>query len=261
MSQEQPRRTPADQEPVKYGDIFQVSGEIASKPVAPTDAATAQTAEAIALGQTQKGGPAAVMQSAADVNVRRGVVGPDDVTEATRQHGVSISETDFGGQRVITEAVGGEVVGSLVVAGQEDLPASPLSAINPAAMTIGQALESVALSAAGDKTVDESDAAAIQVMESRATGRDQVIQGSVASEAQSAAKHNARTMDEGKKTKLRDILAGATSKLPDDRAVTKEDAEAAVGAELRNKLEMTTYPRGVAEAMVTAAKLNQQQQH
>ncbi|KAI3449654.1 hypothetical protein Pfo_006319 [Paulownia fortunei] len=260
MSQGQPRRPQAEQEPVKYGDIFQVSGELASKPVAPKDAATAQSAESIVLGQVQKGGPAAVMQSAADVNVRRGVLGRDDATAATRQHGVSITETDVGGQRVITEAVGGEIVGRYVVAGQVERTDPPLSALSPVAVTIGQALESVALSSAGDKPVDESDAAAIQATETRATGLNQIIPGGVASEAQSAAKHNSRTMAEGKKIKLRDVLAGATSKLLDDKAVTKEDAEAAVGAELRNKLEMSTYPGGVAASMVTAARLNQQRQ-
>ncbi|KAK6164659.1 hypothetical protein DH2020_001523 [Rehmannia glutinosa] len=250
MSQEQPKRPPAQQDPVKYGDIFQVSGELASKPVAPKDAATAQAAESIVLGQVQKGGPAAVMQSAADVNVRRGVLRRDDVTETTREHGVSILEEDVGGQRVFTEAVGGEVVGRYVVAEQkEETIDPPLSALNPIVVTIGQALESVALSV-GDKPVDESDAAAIQAVESRATGLNKVIPGGVASEAQSAAKHNARTMAEEKKIKLRDVLVGGD----------KEDADAAVGAELRNKMEMTTYPGGVAASMVAAANLNQQQQ-
>ncbi|KAL0371293.1 UNVERIFIED_CONTAM: Late embryogenesis abundant protein D-34 [Sesamum angustifolium] len=259
MSQGQPRRPQAEQESMTYGDIFQVSGELASKPVAPRDAAAAQAAESIVLGQTQKGGPAAVMQSAADMNVRRGVLSSDDVTDATREHGVSISQDDIGGHRVITESVAGEVVGRYAVAGEEEPAAPPLSALNPISMTIGQALESVALSA-GDKAVDESDAAAIQAVESRATGRNQVIPGGVASEAQSAAKHNARTMAEDRKIKLRDVLAGATSKLPDDRAVTKEDADAALGAEIRNKADMSTHPGGVAASMAAAARLNQQQQ-
>lgn len=107
MSQGQPRRPL--QEPVKYGDVFQVSGDLSSQPVAPKDAAAAQAAESIAFGRVQKGGPAAVMQSAADVNLSRGVVGRDDVTEAAIEHGVSISETDVGGQHIVTEAVGGEV--------------------------------------------------------------------------------------------------------------------------------------------------------
>ncbi|KAK6141382.1 hypothetical protein DH2020_024873 [Rehmannia glutinosa] len=150
MSQEQPK---SQQDPVKYWDIFQV----------------------------QKGGPAAVMQSAADVNVRRGVLRRDDVTTATRQHGVSISEEDVGGQRVFTEAVGGEVVGRYVVAKQkEETIDPPLSALNPIVVTIGQALESVALYV-GDKPVDESDAAAIQALESRATGLNKVIPGGVSS--------------------------------------------------------------------------------
>lgn len=40
--------------------------------------------------------------------------------------------------------------------------------------------------------------------------------------------------------------------------MTKEDADVAVAAEMRNKLDMTMVPGGVAEAMVAAASLNQQ---
>ncbi|KAH0978390.1 hypothetical protein GBA52_028109, partial [Prunus armeniaca] len=76
MSQEQPRRRPdqsSGQEPLKYGDVFNVSGELASRPVAPGDAATAQAAENLVLGETQRGGPAAVMNSAATYNERAGL--------------------------------------------------------------------------------------------------------------------------------------------------------------------------------------------
>jgi len=41
MSQEQPR-CPKDQDPIKYGDVFHVSGNLAKKPVAPEDAAMMQ---------------------------------------------------------------------------------------------------------------------------------------------------------------------------------------------------------------------------
>lgn len=94
---------------IKYGDVFNVSGEIASKPIAPQDAATMQSAESIVLGETKKGGPAAVMQSAAAVNERRGVVGHHEATNATKDQGVTISEAEVAGHRIITEAVGGEV--------------------------------------------------------------------------------------------------------------------------------------------------------
>ncbi|KAK4482281.1 hypothetical protein RD792_009433 [Penstemon davidsonii] len=265
MSQGQPPRPaqqPEEQEqPVKYGDVFQVSaGELASKPIAPKDAAAAQAAESIVLGQTQKSGPASVMQSAADENVRRGILSRDHVTEAVSQGGVSISLDELNGQRVVTEAVAGEVVGKYAVTGVEETAAGPpISALDyahAAKITIGQALESAALSA-GNKSVDESDAAAIQAAEIRATRRNQLVPGGVAAHAQSAATHNARTPAEDKKTKLRDVLAGASSKLPDDKAVTKEDAEGVVAAEIRNKADMTTYPGGVPASVVAAASLNQ----
>lgn len=69
MSQEQ-QQTPQDLgeqqqghqgDPIKYGDVFNVSGELASKSVMPQDAAMMQTAEAMVFGQTRKGGPAAAM--------------------------------------------------------------------------------------------------------------------------------------------------------------------------------------------------------
>lgn len=105
MSQEQPRRPDA----VKYGDLFQVSDELASKPIAPQDAATMQAAENIVLGETKKGGPAAVMQSAADLNERRGAVGHYDMTNIVREQGATISEAEVCGHRLVTESVGGEV--------------------------------------------------------------------------------------------------------------------------------------------------------
>ncbi|EAZ28574.1 hypothetical protein OsJ_12559 [Oryza sativa Japonica Group] len=48
MSQGQPRRPPPDgsgARPVMYGDVFDVSGELAGQPVAPRDAAKLQSAE------------------------------------------------------------------------------------------------------------------------------------------------------------------------------------------------------------------------
>jgi hypothetical protein len=80
MSQGQPRRPalPSEQEQgqegaIRYGDVFPtVSGGLAKQPVAPQDAATMQSAETMAFGETVKGGPAATMQSAAMRNERMG---------------------------------------------------------------------------------------------------------------------------------------------------------------------------------------------
>lgn len=109
MSQEQPRRPQYDQDPVKYGDVFDVRGNLASEPVAPVDAASMQSAESQVLGQTQKGGPAAVMQSAASANVRGGLVDPDESSEAVREEGVTVTEENIDGTRLVTESVGGQV--------------------------------------------------------------------------------------------------------------------------------------------------------
>ncbi|XP_075516031.1 late embryogenesis abundant protein D-34-like [Primulina tabacum] len=116
MSQERPRKPPAveQQEPTKYGDIFPVSGELSSKPVAPGDAAMMQSAETSVLGKTLKGGTAAVMQSAATRNERAGVVGHRDVTKVVEDEGVTLGETDLPGTRVITESVAKHVIGQHV---------------------------------------------------------------------------------------------------------------------------------------------------
>lgn len=108
MSQQQPQR-PQEEEPIKYGDVFDVSGQLSSQPIAPNDASAMQAAENMILGKTQKGGPASVMQSAAAVNLQHGVIGRDEGTPIAREQGVTISEAQIAGSRIITEAVGGEV--------------------------------------------------------------------------------------------------------------------------------------------------------
>lgn len=110
MSKEQQGR-PLDEkeEPIKYGDVFNVSGDLASNPITPQDAAMMQTAESMALGQTQKGGPAAVMQSAATRNERAGLVGHRDFSDVAGDQGVNVTEIDVPGRRKITESVAGQV--------------------------------------------------------------------------------------------------------------------------------------------------------
>ncbi|KAJ1441658.1 Late embryogenesis abundant protein [Sesbania bispinosa] len=119
MSQEQPRRG-EHEEPIKYGEVFNVSGELASKPITPRDAATMQSAESQVLGQTQRGGPAAMMESAAAINERAGLVSHHAVTNLARNQGVTVTaetnETD-NNKRLIRETLGGQVVGQFVQAG------------------------------------------------------------------------------------------------------------------------------------------------
>ncbi|KAE8009743.1 hypothetical protein FH972_006162 [Carpinus fangiana] len=277
MSQQrQPERPREDhrshQDAIKYGDVFDVSGSLVSKPIAPQDASTMQAAESLALGQTQKGGPAAVMQSAAAVNERIGAVRQRDVSDVARDQGVTVREVDVGGTRVVSEEVGGQAIYFAdlqatrsftiqEVVGRYVTPDVPLRSAAPAlgrrdAVTIGEALEASALSA-GDKTVDQSDAAAIQAAEVRATRTNEVIPGGVASMAQSAADVNPRIMLDQAKTRLSDVLSDASGRLPTDKEVTREDAEGVIGAEIRNKRDMSTTPGGVAAAIAAAATLNQ----
>jgi hypothetical protein len=214
MSQGQPRRPEGgealqqQERPIKYSDVFDVSGELAAQPVAPRDAALLQSAEDTVqgLGHTQKGGPAAVMQSAATLNARAGHVGRAQLSGPVADAGVAVTETELPGRRVVTESVAGQVVGRFVapppVAAKE-----PSGALEQDAVTIGRALEAAAVAGAGGKVVDQSDAAAVQAAEMRATGRNLTVPGGIAAAAQAAADQNARTMREEDKVKLRDVLS------------------------------------------------------
>ncbi|KNA25394.1 hypothetical protein SOVF_006540, partial [Spinacia oleracea] len=122
-------------------------------------------------------------------------------------------------------------------------------------ITIGEALQATVLTA-GEKAVDRSDAAAIQAAEVRATGQTNIMPGGLAATAQSAAQNNAKSTTKGKTT-IADILSEAAAKLPKDRAVTRQDAEGVMGAELRNNPNISTYPGGVAASVVAAARINQ----
>ncbi|CAN1285372.1 Late embryogenesis abundant protein 31 [Linum perenne] len=238
--QQQPQR------PIKYGDLFEVQGELAEKAVAPRDAAMMQTAENTLTGHTQKGGAAAVMQSAADKNERAGFVTHEDVTNVADDLGVSASEIDFPtGKSVITESVGGQVVGKFDEG--ESKPAVTLQGGGGAAVLT-----------AGKKPVERSDAAAIQAAEVRATRRTTIVPGGIAAAAQSAATHNARATSDEEKTTLADVLSDAKAKLPADRVATRKDAEGVAGAEMRNDPYLTTHPTGVAASVAAAARINQQ---
>ncbi|KAM4115952.1 hypothetical protein ACJW30_02G013500 [Castanea mollissima] len=162
MSQEQ-------KDPIRYGDLFEVSGELASKPVAPHDAELMETAEKTAFGETQLGGTATVMRAAANLNVRDGLLDReinDDPTKVSVAQGVSITQTDVPGCRIFSESVDGQVVGQHV----QSMPTQEAAVgivQNP--NTIGEALEATVQSA-GAKPVDQGDAAAIQAAEARAPG-------------------------------------------------------------------------------------------
>lgn len=77
-------------------------------------------------------------------------------------------------------------------------------------ITIGEALEASAISA-GNKPIDQSDVAAIQAAEVRATSRGHIVPGGVAAEAQSAAARNLQVARDEDKTRLADVLTVSTS--------------------------------------------------
>ncbi|XP_028792260.1 late embryogenesis abundant protein D-34-like [Neltuma alba] len=261
MSQEQPRRPQAeDQDPIKYGDVFNVSGDLAQKPVAPQDAAMMQSAETRVFGQTQPGGVAASMQSAARLNEQAGLVGHRDVNDITGDRGVTVMETQVAGTRIVTESVGGQVVGQYVqpISNQPAQAGAGAGAAGDDAvkLTIGEALEATAHTV-GDKPVEQSDAAAIQAAEMRATGRNEITPGGLAAMAQSAAAYNSGCAREEDKIKMSDIMSGATARLAADKPATRQDAEGVVGAEMRNNPNVMTTPGGVAASVVAAARLNE----
>ncbi|KAL5782623.1 hypothetical protein ACOSP7_007652 [Xanthoceras sorbifolium] len=262
MSQEQQQRRPqqnedqqqrsqgAQREPIKYGDVFVVSGELANKPVAPRDAAMMQAAESTALGQTQRGGPADVMTCAAEINEQAGLVDRGYATDIAKDKGVTITGTEVPGARIVTESFAGHVVGQHV-----QVAAEQVAAVKQDKLFIGQALEAT-VETAGDKPVEYSDAAAVAEAEMRATGRNLIMQGGYAASAQSAAAYNTGMIRDDNKIKIRDVLAGASKSFP-AKEVTRDDAEAVARAEQRNNPNLTTYPGGISSSMDTASRLNQ----
>lgn len=119
MSQEQPRRDEQLQQPrqnddeqletIKYGDVFNVSGDLAANPIAPEDARMMASAETRVLGQMHEAGPADVMRAAAAHNVQVGVLSSRDISDVAKNQGINISETDVPGARVVSECVAGQV--------------------------------------------------------------------------------------------------------------------------------------------------------
>jgi hypothetical protein len=235
--------------PVTYGDLFGASGKIGEEAVTNEDAALMQSAETVTLGKTQKGGAAATMQAAAQLNVSEGLV-DKDAHSSVAEEGVSVVEMLIPGAQIDTEFLGEQPVMGEV----KPLPTDPLIASGEA-VTIGEALEAAAVGA-GDKPVQPSDARAIQSAEARATGIPGGIPGGLAAFAQSAAELNPR-VTASEKTTISDILMDASIDLPVDKVVTQEDASKVLDAELRNSPTGEPQPGGVAAAMQAAADLNE----
>lgn len=236
-------------EPITYGDIFSVSGEVEKEPITVKDAALMQSAETRAVGRSHKGSAAAIMQSAAEINERFGLVDRNRETIAAAE-GMAVIETQVPGQVVCTEFVAGQPVHSEIKPVSTQHSVAAIDAI-----TIGQALAAAAMKK-GDKPIDSNDARAIQCAEKRATGNPLAQKGGLAATAQAAAELNPRVNDVGKTT-LSNILLAASEDLPADKAVTTEDAEKIMETEARGSPYGHPQSGGIGETMQAAAKLNE----
>lgn len=122
--------------------------------------------------------------------------------------------------------------------------------------TLTEALKAAAINV-GDKPVETTDLAAIKEVEARATGGDtENIADGVATVAKQAVARNEKVDKKDDKTNLRDVIAEIDMKVKRDRTVTSEDAEAVVQAELTHSPFNNITPRGVAESVTAAYKLN-----
>ncbi|OWM69825.1 late embryogenesis abundant protein D-34-like [Punica granatum] len=240
---------------IKYGDVFDVSGDLASRPVAARDAAMMQSAENTILGQTPAGGIAAVMSSVAGWNEKAGLVGHGAASDIVGREGVTVTETKVPSGRIVTEQVGGQVVGQYVQA-QPEQGGDRGGSVEQSAITIGQALEAAGQTA-GDKPVERSDAAAILAAEQMATGRNNTIPGGLAAAAQSAAAFNETTLRKEDKIKISQVLLGASEKLGGDRVATRQDALGIENAERWNNPKMEAQPGGVAASVAAAVRINE----
>ncbi|MCO5603998.1 hypothetical protein L7F22_058155 [Adiantum nelumboides] len=239
--------------PVTYGNVFSVQGDLAKQTITPKDAALMQSAETLALGRTVKGGVAATMQSAAAENVKTGTV-TKDAHSMVADEGVTVAETILPSEIVHTEFIAGQPI----LSSATPVPMVPAIAASQDTVTIGEALETVAVSV-GDRPIDTGDASAIQSAEKRATGIPLAMPGGMAATAQAAAELNPRVQDFSKTT-LADVLMDASIKLPCDKIVTREDAEKVAAAELRNRQSEGLQGGGVAASLVAAAELNERLQ-
>jgi hypothetical protein len=213
----------------------------------PEDAALMQSAEARTYGQTYKDGAAAVMQAAAEENVKAGFVKRDEHS-GVAEKGVIVQEVLVPGAAIDLEYIAGQPV----MASVTPTPTDSFLATSDA-ITIGDALEAAAVGG-GERPVGQSDARAIQSAVMRATGAPPTA-GGLAATAMSAAELNLR-VPSSDKTTLADILMDASIDMEADKIVTQEDAAKVLDAELRNSPTGEPLPGGVAAAIQAAADIN-----
>lgn len=258
--QQQLRRPRRGEGPIRYCDVFDISDgdQLAGKPISPRDASAMQSAENKAFGQTVKGGPASLMQSAATKNVQAGLVGPNDSSDAVPGEQQRVGEPHVHVPMATSSSSTPERSDDR---GRDDVTPGG------AAITIGEALEAAAGSM-GEKPVDHHDAAAISAAEMRATGMNAASPDSLGVAAEAAAMVNDRIMDNADKTTVSEIIKDAKSKLSRDKPVDRRDAALVTAAEMKGEAEgvnvitddvskRSMTPGGVAHAVSSAARINQ----
>ena len=250
-------------EPIQYGHVFAVTGDLAVQAIAPRDAEAMRTAEESVQGvqvpQASGGGfsAAVAMETAAAYNQAVGAVRPGQASDAATKQGITVTQTAVPGGRIVTEFVAGQVVGQYSVADQAMMQQQQLVEEDASKVTIGEAMEAAALSA-GDRPLEETDAAAIRAAETQAQGADEVMPGGLADQAWAAASANAWAERDEDKITVSDVLSDATTKLADDKPAEREDAARVVQAETYSDAGARTKAGGVGAAITTAARLNQE---
>jgi hypothetical protein len=260
QEQEQP-------EAIQYGHVFAVTGDLAVQAIAPRDAEAMRTAEdsvqGVPVPQASGGGfsAAVAMETAAAYNQAVGAVRPGQASDAATRQGITVTQTAVPGGRIVTEFVAGQVVGQYSVADQAMMDQQQQQQVqeeeDAGKVTIGEAMEAAALSA-GERPVEEADAAAIRAAETRAQGADRVMPGGLADQAWAAASANNWAERDEDKITIGDVLSDATTKLADDKPAEHEDAARVVQAETYSDARARTKAGGVGAALTTAARLNQE---
>ncbi|KAI3443232.1 uncharacterized protein J3R85_000156 [Psidium guajava] len=200
MSQEQPRRLRDEHrreqqpgvEPIKYGDVFPISGDLASKPITPRDAAMMQAAEAAVLGEPQRGGPADAMRDAAAWNERAGLVGREDVMDVAAKEGVTVG-------RIVTERVAGQlratgttvaIPGGLATSAETAATYNEGTRKDEAKIKISDVLTGATLKLLVDKVAGREDAEQVVNAELRTGGKTAAHPGGVAASVAAAVRLN-----------------------------------------------------------------------
>lgn len=253
-------------EPIQYGHVFAVTGDLAVQAIAPRDAEAMRTAEESVQGvqapQASGGGfsAAVAMETAAAYNQAVGAVRPGQASDEATKQGITVTQTAVPGGRIVTEFVAGQVVGQYSVADQAMMQQQQQQQVveeDSSKVTIGEAMEAAALSA-GDRPLEETDAAAIRAAETQAQGADKVMPGGLADQAWAAASANAWAERDEDKITVGDVPSDATTKLADDKPAAREDAARVVQAETYSDAGARTKAGGVGAAVTTAARLNQE---